>query len=295
MKRVRSTPVDPIPKGKVREWNKLIAETKEAVCQRDKHHFALVLLAGRVEKVFGEARVKRWAEEAGVSYQSAKQYRWMANRGVDEEFIKRWVRSDDNKQGLNYAVIRTIIGFVGSTTSEVAVEYLTWAQEHKATEASMRAYLNELIAPNEAREQHEKDFKVALQTKKELEGFSDQIAAALERIIEEHPELEHAVMDTVVTKAEDVTQLKREAGILTDDEQEIVDETKRLINRVKTFRRHFRDNKRTYERNIEYGHEFSQELWDQLHYLSDQLQQIMVTKPAEFDIPDENVVEVDFG
>lgn len=282
--------MEPIPQGEVKAWNALIKETREVVLSRDTSVFDLIILAGKVEAKHGEGRIGRWAEEACVGAAAAKQYRWLASKGVDVEFVEKWARSKGNPKGLSYTIVREIAQFCGSLKSIYALEYLQWAVEHHASAIGMRGYMMESTAPDQHKEEAAQSIKMALMDKQEHEGFSDGIRYALEMLVEENPELEDEVLGTVITKAEDIEALKIAAGIKTDVEGNMVEKARRNLNKLKLFRKWLRENKKDLSESIAYGHEFSELLKDYGKYI---VQEASVL--AETDIPlvrvDESKVE----
>jgi hypothetical protein len=285
MPRVRSKEkiMDPIPKKQVPEWKKLIADTIKVVNRSDKAQFDLILLAGQVETKYGENRVKRWADEAGIAFEAARQYRWLAHKGVNAAFIAKWARTDRKPNGLSYSVIRKIIGFTGSVKSPYTLEYLEWAVEHKATVVSITAYMNEVNAPHNSREEAAKEIKMALMDKQQHEGFNDYIRTALEQIVEENPETEDQVLATAITSLEDLNALKVAAGILTDEETALVGKAHAYVRKLKNYHNWLRDNKEQLIQSISYGHEVAPEMKHWLEQLVKITTELAETEIATFD------------
>lgn len=275
--------MDPIPKKELPAWQKLIADTIKVVNRSDKAQWDLIILAGKVVTQYGENRVGRWADESGLSYESAKQYRWLALKGVNAPFIAKWARTDRKPDGLTYSVIRAIVGFCGSTKSPYALDYLQWAVDHKATPVSIRAYMNETVAPNRGVEEAAKDIKLALADKQEHEGFNDYIRVALEQIVEENPEVEDQVLATAITSVEDLTALKIAAGILTDEETALVGKAHAYVRKLKNYRNWLRDNKEQLVQSITYGHEVAPEMKHWLEELAKLTKEIADTEVGTFD------------
>lgn len=285
--------VEPIPQAKRKEWNALIRETQEVVNRHDSSVFDLILLAGRVEKEYGEDKLGRWADEAGVSLTAARQYRWLFNKGVDEAFIKKYARSAGKKNGLTYTAIREVVQFCGSATSPYAIEYLDWAVEHKATAVSLRGYMMEDTAPHLHKEEASKSFKLALQDKQEHEGFSDYVKVELEKIIEERPDLEEKILGTVITSPDDFAALKIAAGLLSDKEQHIVDDAKRYGKKLTAMFRWLKDNERDLTQSISYGHELSEDLKFRLAKLDELAKKIGNTEIKEVHFDESSVLDME--
>jgi hypothetical protein len=279
MRRMRPDMLEPIPEEDREDWEKLIAKTIKLVNSADKSRWELIFLSGTVEKKYGENRLKRWADEAGLSYQQARTYAWLSRKGVDAAFVKKWARTDRNPDGLSYTVIREIAGFSGGVKSPYAEGYLTWAVEHSATGIMVRAYMQETVAPQNAREtSHE--IAAAIADKQRHEGFNDYIRTQLEGIIAEHPEAEEAVLKTAIVSVDDITNLKLAAGLLSDDEQEMVDQSRRMVQKIRSMRNWLRDNEQEIATNIAYGHEASAELASWVRILTS-----LATPLASLDVP----------
>jgi hypothetical protein len=280
---IKETVVEPIPQNQIKEWNALIKETRQVVLQRDVSTFDLVLLAGRVEKKYGENRIGRWAEEACIGFAAAKQYRWLFSKGLDEAFIEKWCRTAKKPNGLSYTLIREVAQFCGSLSSPYALEYLQYAVDHKVGVIGLRGYMLESTAPNDQFSEAEKAFKIALQDKQEHEGFSDGLRYALERIVEEHPESEQVILETVITTAEDIEKLKIKAGIKDDEEARHVGQAKRMLDKLKQHRRWLRENEGELIKAVAYGHEFSDELKAWARYNLEHLEKIKNTEVRTVD------------
>jgi hypothetical protein len=288
----KEKPMDPIPKKELPEWNELVEETRKVVNRSDKAQFDLILLAGRVTTKYGENRIKRWADEAGLSHEVARQYKWLAGKGVDQAFITKWARTDRKPNGLPYSVIRAIIGFAGSAKSPYALDYFQWAVDHKATAITIRAYMNEVTAPLNQREEAAKEIKMALLDKQEHEGFSDYLLMALERIVEEHPDAEDAVLGTVIQKAEDLTTLKIAAGIMSDEEEKILHQARSYVRKLKTMHTFLRDNGGAIVETLGYGHEVAPELKMWLTTILEDVAMLANAPVGVFSVPDEEMKEV---
>lgn len=291
-RRPKETKVEPIPQDELKEWNELIKETREVVLSRDTSVFDLIILAGKVESKYGESRITRWAEEACVGSAAAKQYRWLASKGVDVAFVEKWVRSPQNKRGLSYTIVREIAQFCGSVKSIYALEYLQWAVDHKTTAIGLRGYMYESTAPNEHKDEAAKSIQMALMDKQEHEGFSDAIRYALEQLVEENPDMEDDVLGTVITKAEDIKALKIAAGLIDDEEGRMVDKARNDLNKLRAFRKWMRENKKRMSESIAYGHEFSEMLRDYGKYISDELKLIVETKTNPVNIDESKVSDM---
>lgn len=290
-RRIKDNKVEPIPTKLRKEWNQLIKDTKEVVARQDATVYELIALAGQVETKYGEKRIERWADEAGISLTSARQYKWLYSKGVTPEFVKKYARTPDNPNGLSYTVIREIAGFAGNLTSPQAKEYLDWAVEHKATAIAIRGYMYESIAPQRGIEEAHKSFKAAIQTKQQAEGFDNYIKSALERIIEEHPELEQKVLETTIVNADDLHKLKVQARILDEEEQKIVDEAKKVLDKLKRFRKYLNEKHDIIKGGIEYGHEWSPELKAYCGMIAEMAKSL---SEAEIETLDEtNVIELE--
>lgn len=275
--------IDPIKASEKAEWNKIIAQSKKIVTNRDKCVFDLILLAGKVEAQYGQNRIGMWADEIGVSWSQAKQWRWLANKGMDQEFINTWAKTPKNPDGLSYSVIREISMFCASIKSEVALAYFEWAKEHKATVISIRAYMTELAAPHRKAEMADKAYKVALRDKQQNEGFSDFVRLKLEEIIEEHPQAEEALIKTSIVGQDDLEQLKIAAGVVTAEEERILQEAKKLIRKVKNMREFLASNRRKITDSISLAHIHSDDLKDALNYLSQECALLGETEIPESD------------
>jgi hypothetical protein len=89
-KKIMEEPFEPIPEKERAEWDKLIKQGKALVAARDKSIWKLVLIAGKVEGKYGEGRVKRFADEIGLSLRTMHEYRWLNRAGVDEAFVAEY-------------------------------------------------------------------------------------------------------------------------------------------------------------------------------------------------------------
>lgn len=284
--------IEPINKDEKEDWDKLIAKSITVVNNRDKSIFDLVVLAGQVEKKYGQNRIGMWADQVGLSWSSAKQYRWLAGKGVGATFIKKWARSKDNPNGLTFAVVREIAGFHGTLKSPYALESLAWAVDHNATVISVRGYMHEFNAPRDKRENATDSFKVALKDKQEHEGFSDHVAIKLAQMVEENPELEDAILRTAIVGKDDLEKLENAAGVKTAEDEFMIAESKKLLGKVKRMRDFLVANRSAIERNISEGHELSEPLKDALKYLADTTFEAWNTEVKELDV---STVEVDLA
>src|ERR1051325_1064048 len=97
-KAIQMQEFDPIPSDKQEQWDDLVARSKIAAKQKGGAQFQLILLAGEVETNYGDKSIKRWAEEIGISFASARQYRTLSNRGIDKKFVEKWSK-------LSYTVV----------------------------------------------------------------------------------------------------------------------------------------------------------------------------------------------
>ena len=246
--------VEPLSENEKKGWDELIAETKVVVARHDASVFDLVLLAGRVEAKYGEGRLKRWADEAGVGYQSAKQYRWLAGKGVDEAFIEKYAGK------LSFSVIREIAGFTGSVNNKYAIEYLEYAIEHRLSAIAIQGYMLQDTAPHEGKNAAAESLKLAFKTKQEKENFSDQMRDALEKLVEENPHLEGAILNTVITSEKDLDALKIAAGVMNQAEEKLISDSKKALDKLKRFRQWIAYNQDLLNDGISYGHPHSQEL-----------------------------------
>jgi hypothetical protein len=284
-KKINVKDIAPISKDEKEDWDKLIAKTRSTVDARDKTIFDLIILAGQVEKKYGENRIGMWADQAGLSWSSAKQYRWMANKGVGPAFIKKWARTKTNPTGLTFSVIREIAGFHGSLKSPYALESLEWAVEHKSTVISVRGYMWEFTAPRDKRENATESFKLSLKDKQEHEGFSDYVASKLAEMVEENPELEDAVLRTAIVGKDDLEKLESAAGIKSLDDEILLQEAKKQLGKIKRMRDYLVANRSDIVRAIETGHELSDPLKDALKYLADDVFNLWTTEVKDLDIP----------
>lgn len=281
----------PITEKERPDWDKLISETRKVVALRDKHQFKLILLAGQVTTKYGEDRLGKWAEEAGLSYTTAKQYRWLAKKGIDEAFIEKWV----NKHKLAYSVIREIASNAGSLTSIYALEYLQWAVDHKASVVSIRAYMLEVIAPQNLTQERHKEIKMALADKQEHEGFSDFIKARLEEMVDQYPEAEDAILNTAITKVDDLEALKIAAGVVEAEEQSVVDDAAKLFRKLDGMKKWLLAHREEVINSIKFDHEMSQELKDVVGWLHNATRDINATEIPEFNYDPSQVEDMDLG
>jgi hypothetical protein len=294
--RAKKAHVEPIPTKERKNWNALIKRTIEIVDARDDAQWKLILIAGEIEVKYGEHRLQRWAEESGMEYSTARQYQWLAKKGVDQEFIDKWARTSGNRNGLTYSVVRAVAGFAGSVTSDYALEYLQWALDHKASKIAVEAYMRELVAPHDGRETAAKEIKMALQDKQEREGFSDYVRIALEEMVDKNPKAMDTMLNTVITNVDDLKALEVAAGIVSDEEREIVEESLRFIRKVDAMRKWFKENEKAISENISYGHERSEELRDTVGYLKAKVDPIVETKPTNtFQAKKGRVKEIDLA
>lgn len=274
------------------EWDKLIEKTKLVVNTQDKSMFDLVILAGQVDKKYGENRVALWADEAGLSFSQAKQYRWMANKGVDAAFVKKWARTKANPDGLSYSVIREVIAFHGSSVSPHAIRSLEWAVEHKATVVGIRGYMLELNAPHRNFEDREEAFRAAMKDKQEHEGFSDFVASKLIELAMEHPAAEEAILSTVIVGRDDMEKLEVAAGVVSGEELEIEREAMKFLRKMRAMKAWFDDNEKLLATSIALGHIHSDELRDAAKYVADAAFNAWNTEAIEYDTDDVKVVEI---
>ena len=182
-------PFEPIPKGDVAEWNKLVKQGKALVIQRDKSIWKLVLLSGTICKKYGEGRVKRFADEIGLSARTIYEYAWMNRAGADEQFVTQW-------HHLSYSLVREVLKHTGKVSNPSTEYFLTYADQSKISVRAMVAFMLDTVAPDRMRERASETIKMALQDKQENEGFSDYIKIELEKLAEANPELEDAILRT---------------------------------------------------------------------------------------------------
>ncbi len=112
-------------------------------------------------------------------------------------------------------------------------------------------------------------------------------------MVEEHPDMEDDVLGTVITKAEDIEKLKISAGIISDDEGNLVAKARNQVNKLKTMRKWLRDNKKEMVESIEYGHEFSDLLRDYGKYVSEEAATLANTITTQVKIDSSKVQEMD--
>lgn len=261
----------PIPEELKKEWTALVNRGKEIVARSDTVQYELIFLFGTVESSYGDQTIARFADEIGINKQTGYTYRKLWKMGVDEKFIEKW-------GGLGYSMIREILFFTGKVANPATQFFLNYAEEHKMSVRAMQAYLLDTTARDRAGDIVEKEMKLALQSKQEMEGFSDVIRYELERITEEHPELEDEILQAKIMTADDVNRLKIGAGILTDDEETLVTEGKRYVDKIKRSSRWFMDNKTDLVRSIEYGHEFSDDIRFSIEKMIKMLSEVAETK-----------------
>lgn len=291
-KRINIKDIAPISKDEKEDWDKLIEKTRTTVDARDKTIFDLIVLAGQVEKKYGENRIGMWADQAGLSWSSAKQYRWLAGKGCGPAFIKKWARTKTNPTGLTFSVIREIASFHGSLASPYALESLEWAVEHKATVIAIRGYMWEFNAPRDKRENATESFKIALKDKQEHEGFSDYVAHELARMVEANPELEDAVLKTAIVGRDDLEKLENAAGVKSAEDEVLLQNAKKQLGKIKRMRDYLVANRSDITKAIETGHELSEPLKDALKYLADDVFNLWTTEVKELDVP---TVEVELA
>jgi uncharacterized protein YlaN (UPF0358 family) len=262
----------PIPEETKKEWNALVAQGIKIVARQDSTQFDLVLLFGKVETAYGQETIKRFSDEIGLSYKTGYTYRKLFQMGVDQEFIAEW-------KEVGFSVIREILFFCGRASLDQTQYFLNYAKEHRMSVRAIQAYMMDTSARNNAREVAEVEIKQILQSKQDMEGFSDIIKFELERLAESHPELTDEITDTQFLSTEDVVNLKMKAGILTDDEVSMVETSKRLVEKLKQFKRHFSERKPDYVANIAYGHEHSDDIRFHLEGLRNALDELVSTPP----------------
>lgn len=294
-KRPKETSVQPIPRDQVKAWNALVKETREVVTRRDATQFDLIILAGQVETEYGRDKIGRWAEEACVGINAARQYQWLARAGIDEAFIEKWCRTPDNPRGLSYSVIREIAGFHGSLKSDYALDDLKIAKDKKMTVVQIRGYMLEKTAPHDHKQEAAKSIRMALQDKQEMEGFSNTVKVALEKLVEDNPEIEEAVLKTVITDVEDLHQLKIAAGLETDHEADLVEKSRRAISKLKNYRKWFRENGDFMVESVMYGHELSSDLQavvKDIHSFCEKIMDAEVPETVD-DLPEDMIEEME--
>lgn len=268
MRKVVEDPFEPIPKDAQKDWDKLVREGKTLVTSRDKAIWKLILLSGQVEKKYGENRVQRFADEIGLSLRTMHQYRWMNRVGVDSEFIEKWSH-------LTYTVVREILRHTGKVSNPSTEYFLTYASERKVTVRAMQAFMIETAAPDRMRERAAESIKMALQDKQENEGFSDYLKVQLEKIAEEHPELEDTILRTAIVDIDDFRELKIAAGLATDSEEKMEGQAKYQTDKLKKYYTHLLTIKNDLRQHLEYGHEKADELRFQLIRLRDVVNEIL--------------------
>ncbi len=278
-------PFEPIPEKDRAEWDRLIKQGKTLVTARDKAIWKLVFLAGKVEGKYGEGRIKRFADEIGLSSKTLYEYSWLNRAGVNEEFIKQY-------SALSYSLIREVLRHTGKVENPTTEYFLKYAQERKITVRAMQAFMMETVAPDQMRERAAETIKMALQDKQEAEGFSDYIKTALEQIAEEHPELEDQILRTAIVDVGDLQDLKIAAGISTDDEEKMAGQAKYQMEKVKSYYRHLVSIKQDLIRHLENGHENADDLRFQLSRVRDIVSEILETEFKPLDLPAGSVEEV---
>lgn len=293
-KRIKETKVEPIPAEDKKAWDTLIKETRAVVARQDHTVFELIILAGKVEKEYGSNKLGRWSDEAHIGFPQAKQYHWLAGKGLDEDFIEKWCKTKGNKKGLSFTVIRDIAQFCGGLQSPYAIEYLQWSVDHKATSVAIQGYMLQVTAPHQHKDEAYAAIKLALRDKQEHEGFSDYVRTVLEGIAEKRPDFEQEILGTVITNEKDLTALKIAAGILGEEEKKLVEEARKAIDRLKKLRRWINQNSDSLTEVISYNHELSQELKHWCIMLSDNLKELGATPLTEYTMPDpDKVIELD--
>lgn len=281
MAKEKGKTMEPIPIDQQADWAALIERSKTIVLQYDSNNFELVLLAEEVTTEYGEGRLKRWAEEVGISYSKAKQLKSLSRKGVDRGFIIQWCRTPDNPKGLSYTVIRAIAGFNRSLNSDIAQHHLEYALEHQSTVAGITGYMYEIEAPYDAKVKAERTIRQAIKDKQEHEGFSDYMAVALEQIIEENPDAEDYVLATRISSDEDFRELEVKAGVREDLENIQVQFARKHIDKFKRYRKAVQDIRHEARTSISTGHELSEELRDAIKYLRDELNFILEAKTPD--------------
>lgn len=276
---------EPIPKGQKAEWDDLITRSKAVVKTESGAQFKLVLLAAEVETKYGESTIKRWAEEIGIGYSSARHFRLLAKRGVDEAFIKRYGK-------LSYTVVRDIVFYCGGTSK---AEYLLqYALKHNVGPTAINAFMRDMTAPPLHKEEAAAH-KLAIRMKQQLEGSSELVKTMMEKAIEAHPELEDRIMEHKIMKVSDLEDLLVQAGVKTNDEQRIVDQAQRDIKRIRKDTTFYRNNTDELKASVEYSHEASAELRDRLKYLRDTIDEILKAQPQTKVIDEADAVVIDLG
>ncbi len=289
-RKIKETKVEPLAPADKKAWDALIKETRAIVARQDHTQFELILLAGKVDGEYGQDKLGRWADEAGVSYDQAKYYRFLSHKGVDQAFIDKWCTTKGTRKALNYSVIRAISNYCGGLQGPYALEYLQWAVDHKATVIAIQGYMYQNDAPYEHKEEAHKAMKMALMDKQEHEGFSDFFRIELEKIAELKPELEEQILGTVITNDKDLMALKIAAGIIGQEELKLVEEAKRALDRLKKLRRWINQNSDGLTEVISYNHELSQELKHWCLMLSDNLKMLGDTPLTQYTTPPEDKV-----
>lgn len=90
------------------DWEDAVNEGIEARKQGDAARWTLGDLAGGVEKAYGEAKLKHYADSIGISYGTLRRYRWVAQAfaGADKSSVDKSVR----RQTLSFSHHEAVAG-----------------------------------------------------------------------------------------------------------------------------------------------------------------------------------------
>lgn len=277
---------EPIAEEYRSEWDDIIDKSKAAVKRKSGAQFDLILQVARLKTIKGEGTLRRWAEEVGIGYPTAREYQYLANKGVDAAFVKKYA-------SLGYTVIFEIASHNGGL-GEYAEYWLAYAKKHQSGPVAIRALMTDMAAPPK----HKEDaaaHKLAIRVKQDNDGFSDVVRNLMEKVVEDHPEYMEEMMKQRVVTVDDFEKVMVQAGIKSDHEQRLVDRTKFMIKR---FRKEFTwatQNEQDIIEQIEYGHEMSDELKDRIKYLHDLFAKFLEHTPRTANFLPEDVIHLDLG
>lgn len=277
---------EPIKEEFQNEWDDIIAKSKAAIKRKNGAQFDLILQVARLKTIHGEGTLRRWAEEIGIAYPTAREYQFLANKGVNSAFVKKYGE-------LGYTVIFEIASHNGGL-GERAEYWLAYAKKHQTGPVAIRALMTDMAAPPRHREDAAAH-KLAIRVKQDNEGFSDVVRNLMEKVVEDHPEYAEELMTQRIVTMDDFEKVMVQAGIKSDHEQRLVDRAKLMIKR---FRKEFQwasQNEQDIIEQIEYGHEVSDELKDRIKYLHELFGKFLEHNPRTANFNAEDVVDLDIG
>jgi hypothetical protein len=277
---------EPIEKEHQEEWDDIIAKSKLAVKRKNGAQFELIYQVARLKLIHGEGTLRRWAEEIGIGYPTAREYQYLANKGVDQAFVKKYGE-------LGYTVIFEIASFNGGL-GERAEYWLAYAKKHQTGPIAIRALMNDMIAPPKHREDAA-SHKLAIRVKQENDGFGDVVRNLMEQVVEEHPEYADEIMKQRVVTVEDFEKVLIQAGVKSEHEQRMVDKAKIMLKRLRKEFTWATQNELDIIEQIEYGHEISDELKDRIKYLRDLYNKFLEHNPKTANFLPEDVVDLELG